>query len=363
MKLLNSNIILWVVGPALGHISRCFSIATILKEKYATDSVFVCSDRKGFLNKIVAPHFKTLCLETQRTEYLQFALEIENLISNLRPCVVCYDLTPIPWLVAHSFPKLPTVYITNFFLTDISNTTTVQIKKWEQQKDKINKQRKEKSLATLAHIKDSYNQTLTILCDPPELLGKLPIPKRCSVVGSCAWEPNINIPKELENKEDILLISWGSTGGKLPGMPWLKKVAARAGCSHIVGVGSILANSETKGILWYDQLPLLKVLEKVNLVISQGGTGSTYQALSKGIPTLCVPNHHNQLILAQIIENKGLGLCLDRKMKNAKIERVDFDYSALKDNAMLFASKNPPTGSIKSAFLIDQLISNHTHGA
>ena len=60
-------------------------------------------------------------------------------------------------------------------------------------------------------------------------------------------------------------------------------------------------------------------------VISQGGAGSTYQALAKGIPAIVYPTHRNQAALGQILDRMGVGLLLDDSADTAaRLARLDF---------------------------------------
>ena len=59
------------------------------------------------------------------------------------------------------------------------------------------------------------------------------------------------------------------------------------------------------------------------MLISHGGTGSTYQAIQAGISVICYPNHTNHLILANLIEKLGLGLCIDKSGDMDKLRGLD----------------------------------------
>jgi len=73
------------------------------------------------------------------------------------------------------------------------------------------------------------------------------------------------------------------------------------------------SQSELKGpnIIKRNFINHLSILPKINIVICHGGNGTIYQALSFGVPILCIPNNFKNEWNADRIEELGLGTFID----------------------------------------------------
>ena len=63
--------------------------------------------------------------------------------------------------------------------------------------------------------------------------------------------------------------------------------------------------------LVYSWLPASRVLSKSKFVITQGGAGSSYQAMALGIPIGVWPTHRNHELLGLILQDYGCGMLMD----------------------------------------------------
>lgn len=64
---------------------------------------------------------------------------------------------------------------------------------------------------------------------------------------------------------------------------------------------------------------------------TQGGAGSTYQALQAGVPVGCWPFHWNHVILSRHLEAMGVGLLIIKNEWRNQIELIGQRYQDMKD--------------------------------
>jgi len=247
---------------------------------------------------------------------LQFTKDLEALLEQLSPDLICLDMTPIPWLVFAKLPETPVVYITNFFLTRNCSFETGQTHMFRKSKDNINRIRLARGLKPIQNVKDLYEKDAVLLCDPAALLESIePLSESHHIIGPCSWEPEIDLPGELKQQNDLLFISFGSTGYKSIPRQHVERIAKTLEVQTVVWVGRSQQQSfESESViqhLVYQKLPASQVISRSRFVITHGGVGSTYQALINGSPVGFWPSHPNQSILASIIQDSGCGVLLE----------------------------------------------------
>lgn len=307
--------IIFIVGPALGHIGRSLVIAKALSLTSICEISFICID-VGKSQPLTPDMFICHKLKAQPANNLQFADDLEALLKQLSPDLICLDMTPIPWLLYVRFPRVRMVYISNFFLTRIGSYETFQEQVFAASKAKINEARVSRGLDPIQHIKNLYEREAVLLCDPSVLVKpRIALPANYHVVGPCTWEPEIDLPVEIERREDLMFVSFGSTGNKQLPRQEAEKIALAIGVETIVwlGVNKIQKAEKTGSVehLVYPKLPASKVISRARLVITHGGAGSTYQALGNGSPLGVWPSFQNQYILGLIVKESGCGVLVE----------------------------------------------------
>jgi UDP:flavonoid glycosyltransferase YjiC (YdhE family) len=105
-----------------------------------------------------------------------------------------------------------------------------------------------------------------------------------------------------------MLVSMGSTGSweKIvflndPIFERFKIIASGDGCSTLRG----------PNIISRPFLNNVAIMDKIDVLICHGGNGTLYQALSHGVPALCITSNFEQEWNVQRIEELGLGASIN----------------------------------------------------
>lgn len=173
---------------------------------------------------------------------------------------------------------------------------------------------------------------LNLYMYPEELDYEVPLPgwTRCdSLVRDDDGE--FSVPPSLrEGPGKLIYLSMGSlASADVDLMRRLVSLLADVPHRFIVAKGTLHEQYELPPNMWGREfLPQLRVLKRVDLVITHGGNNTVIESLHRGVPGLVVcPVCVDQLDNAQRIEEKGLGVRVDpfrctREELLAAIERV-----------------------------------------
>lgn len=154
---------------------------------------------------------------------------------------------------------------------------------------------------------------ITVFADVPEMVPTQDcgIPDRYIYIGPIIWSPEVALPPELtaQSKEHPLIyITMGSSGDPSL-LNTIAKAAASLGCRlAIATAGSLLDQSIQGQIVTRDFLPGSSIAAMAKLVICNGGSPSTHQALLQGTPVLGIPANMDQLLNMNFVTATGAGL-------------------------------------------------------
>ena len=87
--------VLFVVGPALGHAGRSLVIGNALAATAQLQVYFTCVS-PGWGEKIILEKFHFYKLPFNQYGNTLFADALESVISQLKPDLICLDITPLP---------------------------------------------------------------------------------------------------------------------------------------------------------------------------------------------------------------------------------------------------------------------------
>ena len=332
--------VLFIVGPALGHVGRSQVIAAALCARTSLQICFA-GVTPGYGEQVIQDKFPFYKLPFGDRGDLMFAQALESLLAQLAPDLICLDLTPIPWLNLVRFPDIRQVYITNFFLTHLCDYPTVQMSLFDRTGDQINRARIDRGLGTIFNVKDLYDRNAVLLCDPPELVrAQNAVPTHYHTVGPCTWEPEpeLELPETLNHIDNALFISFGSTGKRPLSVSHAECIATAVGARDIVWLSNPAHNKVQTSLTnhhAYSWLPSSQVLDRSRFVITHGGAGSTYQALAHGTPVGIWPSHKNQTILGSVIQDLGCGRLLEDAAETTDDLAQNFD--SMKSSSRILA--------------------------
>ncbi|MCC6917084.1 nucleotide disphospho-sugar-binding domain-containing protein [Nitrosomonas sp.] len=155
---------------------------------------------------------------------------------------------------------------------------------------------------------------ISVFADIPEIVPveKCAIPDRYAFIGPIIWSPKIEVPAELTNQTDnrpLVYISMGSSGN--PGLlSAVVSAVASLNCRIAVATfsDSPAIPSSAKHIVISGLLPGSEIAAQARLVICNGGSPTTHQALQQGTPVLGIPANMDQLLNMNFIVATGAGL-------------------------------------------------------
>lgn len=320
----------------MGHVGRLYQIATRLKRTASLNITFFIADYSSAADIVIGDEFEVVKIPIPQTKprhpFVAFGNQMEEQFKTRKFDMIVHDGCPLRWMSTMRLPDCPRVFVTNAFLTGHFIQDTVQSRWFTQNLRKIvNPIRQEKALAPLKSAFELYDADRVLLSDLPELFPGLSknLPGHFSFCGPIFWSPKRAIPKHIRGLSGFSLISMGSTGKRPIDDVFLKSLRAFTKSEHLIYAGH--KANELKILSELDHafkfLPLNRMLENADAVVTQGGSGSTYQALSQGVPIIAFPTHLNQQTLGHVVENAGLGICVGLDQSLSKLS--DFDLNRM----------------------------------
>lgn len=192
-----------------------------------------------------------------------------------------------------------------------------------------------------------------VYADIPELVPTYRLPDNHHYIGPLIWSPEVPTPawwNDLPADRPIVYVTLGSSGRSellpaildtLSAMP-LTVIAATAGRSEV--------NRAMDRIFVADYLPGSEAASRSRLVICNGGSPTTQQALAYGVPVLGIPSNLDQHLNMEAIQRSGAGLTVRSEKANAQaignaVTRLLADATharAAEDVARLFRQYDAP---------------------
>jgi UDP:flavonoid glycosyltransferase YjiC (YdhE family) len=185
----------------------------------------------------------------------------------------------------------------------------------------VNALRKKYGLSPLGSLLEVLTAgDATLYVDDPELVPlRADAPPSHQFLGPVLWSPEVPLPASLRSPSVVPLVyvTLGSSGRTdvlpavleaLGGMN-VRVVVATAGRAELTGVP---ANVEC-----FDFVPGAEVARRAALVVSNGGSTTSYQALAEGTPVLGLPSNFDQYLAMTAIERAGAGILVKARQANA----------------------------------------------
>ena len=165
---------------------------------------------------------------------------------------------------------------------------------------------------------------VSVFADVPEMVAtkESAIPNRYVYIGPVIWSPRISVPPELTNQTELrplVYITMGSSGDSNL-LNEIVRAILSLGCRVAVATfGGILETSLLDHVVTSNLLPGSEIAAKAKLVICNGGSPSTHQALQQGTPVLGIPANMDQLLNMSFLVAAGAGL-------KVRADEVTYDH-------------------------------------
>jgi UDP:flavonoid glycosyltransferase YjiC (YdhE family) len=173
--------------------------------------------------------------------------------------------------------------------------------------------------------------TFTLYAEPPGLFDVRALPPHHMFLGAILWSPDTPTPGWWGTWDGpVVYVTLGSTGAadrlaaivrELSTLP-ATIVVATAGRAELSGMGP--------NVRVADYLPGMEIAERASVVVCNGGSGTVYQAASRGTPVLGLWSNSDQELTISMVERSGAGI--GRPVRDAEPPAVRELTSALLDD-------------------------------
>ncbi len=154
---------------------------------------------------------------------------------------------------------------------------------------------------------------LALFSDLPEIYG---LPDGTghggSFLGPINWSPDIPLPgwwHQLDPQRPLIYVTLGSSGASEL-LPPLLAGLQPLGAQLLVSTAGAPLPAVGADVFCADYLPGDAAAARADLVVCNGGSPTSYQALTKGVPVLGIPGNLDQYLNMHYLEKSGLGLTL-----------------------------------------------------
>ena len=226
--------------------------------------------------------------------------------------------------------------------------------------------RKRYRLPPVNSIYDLIEGDVTLLADVPEFMATRPgTPHTIRYVGPLLWEANLPAPawlSRLDRKRPTLYFTMGSTGDaeffneaiRVFGDTEYQVLITTGGLANLGAVPSnVFVEEYANG---------QALMDVSDAVVSHGGNGTIYQALSRGVPVIGFPSIFDQEINMQRVTALGAGVRMWRSAYDARalkkaVDEILGDPSYRESCARIAKRIAHYRGPRRAAVHIDHLVS------
>lgn len=179
----------------------------------------------------------------------------------------------------------------------------------------INAVRQRYGLAPFSDYLTGFTHGDTVLfADTPGIVPPRGTPQNYHYIGALSWSPSAALPRwwnALPADRPIVYVSLGSSG-VLDSLPIVLSALARLDVTVVVTTAgrALPAGIDTRRIFVADFLPGPAMCRRAACVISNGGSPTSYQALTEGVPVVGIASNMDQLLSMSRVAATGAGILL-----------------------------------------------------
>ena len=179
----------------------------------------------------------------------------------------------------------------------------------------MNKVRRRYGLSSLGYdLREVYTHgDYTLYADVPDLYRMRNLPQNHRFIGPVVWSPEFPRPdwwQSLPSERPVVYVTLGSSG-QADLLPMLIATLGSLSVTALVSTaGAPVPPSVPENVYVVAYLPGEDAVKMASLVICNGGSPTTHQALSQGVPVIGLPSNLDQYLNMAAIEKSGAGQCL-----------------------------------------------------
>ncbi len=353
------NILLIPSAIGLSHLTRLVLIALELKQQNA-EVAFAFKDgneilrRYGFkvfpVSDVVITDFSSNVFASYTQPFIEQCVKEElKVIEAFKPDVIVGDFR-LTAAISSKVSGIPYISVVNAYMTDYFNPVDVMISKekhpWKYRisstAGKAIQAIQKRALVTpfravakkyrihdLVSLYDFLTGDLTLIADLPQFCPLENLPSNFHYIGPLIWEGlNGTVPEYLEHIDSSKKLIYATTGntGKETFIQLVVDAFKEDKSYEVVLTTGAYIDPEkapkASNIHVEKFIPGSKVMKKCHAVIHCGGNGTTYQAISQGLPSVVIPFNNDQKINAWLIKKNKLGIPLSPSGLKANIVRM-----------------------------------------
>lgn len=360
------KVLFFAEGATLAHVARPYVVAQSLSPE-AFEVVFARPSSFAWLT--AGSGFRTIDLPCQDAmvfarrlehgrplyDYATLAAYVEQdlaLIETERPDVVIGDfrlslsvsarLRNVPYVTIcdaywspeyPSRPPLPVLSFTRFTPIPLASLLFRHIAPLAMRLHTLplERLRARHGLPSLGHdLRRCYTDAdLRLFANFPELFPEVAESETATFIGPISWSPAANASLELATAgRPLVYVTMGSSGD----IGVLGSVIEAVGsfdCDIVVSTAgrSVPGKVRTSSTRLFDYLPGEQVCERASLVVCNGGSPTTNQALAQGVPVLGIASNMDQFLNMRAVEEFGAGILV--RGDRARPERIRTAAQAL----------------------------------
>jgi MGT family glycosyltransferase len=280
--------------------------------------------------------------------------------------------------ISSKVAKIPYISVVNGYMTDYFDPVDVMIPKDTRPFDykvasiasKAIQRVQKRTLAThfrevaqkyglkkLVSLYDFLTGDLTLIADLPEFCPLENLPRNFRYIGPLIWEGlNDTVPdylKDLSSSKQLIYATTGNTGKETFIQLIIDAFKNDPSYEVVLTTGAFIhpdAVPNISNIYVASFIPGSEILKQSQAIIHCGGNGTTYQALSQGVPAVVIPFNNDQTINAWLIKRNKVGIPLslseltgDKVKLAVKTVAQDIDIqNHLRDFKNLLKKSNSP---------------------
>ncbi len=153
----------------------------------------------------------------------------------------------------------------------------------------------------------------TLYADIPEVVPTHNLPAHHRYLGPVLWSTKTPLPdwwNNLPRDNPVVFLTLGSSG-QADLLPMALTALSQLPVSVVVATAGKIALAEVPANAWITEyLPIDAASRRAQLVISNGGSLTTYQALASGVPVIGLCSNMDQLLNMGAVERLGAGITL-----------------------------------------------------
>lgn len=173
-----------------------------------------------------------------------------------------------------------------------------------------------------ADLRRIYTEAdVTLYADLPGLVPLHDAPANHRHIGPVAWSPDVELPTwwdALPTEKPLAYVTPGSSGGAGNIVELLKALTGEGFSVMAATAGRVDLPADMPGIFSADYLPGREAAGRASLVICNGGSPTSMQALEAGVPVIGLPSNLDQYLNMHYLESAGVGLTLPARLASGQ---------------------------------------------